>query len=137
MKNNFPYADIVDLPRPVSKNHPEATMSDRAARFSPFAAITGYEEMVQEAARVTQRRIDLSEDEKARLNEKLNALLAGERENPGATFTYFVEDEKKSGGAYVTVSGKVRRVDLYFGWVELLGGERIPFEDILEIETEG
>ena len=134
MANIFPYEDIVNLPRPVSQKYPRASISDRAARFSPFAAITGYEEMVLEVARVTEEKIILSEDEKALINEELRRLLACISEKPKAAVTYFVADERKSGGAYVSLKGNVVNVDINVGCLVFSDGERVPFEDILEFE---
>ena len=130
----FPYEDIVNLPRPVSKKYVPASVSDRAARFSPFAAITGYEEMVLEAARVTEEKIILAEDEMALINEKLRMISACISEKPKAAVTYFVADEKKSGGAYVSLKGNVVNVDINVGCLVFSDGERVPFEDILEFE---
>ena len=111
MAERFPYEDIVDLPHHVSRKHPQPTMADRAARFAPFAAITGYEEMVLEEARVTDVRIEMDESSKAALNEKLNMILEFIDEQPEVSITYFEPDKRKAGGAYVTVTGTVKRID--------------------------
>ena len=113
MAERFPYEDIVDLPHHVSRKHPQPTMADRAARFAPFAAITGYEEMVLEEARITDDRIELDENSKAALNEKLNMILEFIDEQPEVSITYFEPDKRKAGGAYVTVTGTVKRIDEY------------------------
>ena len=136
MAGNFPYEDIVDLPRPVSKKHPQPSLSDRAARFSPFAAITGYEEMVLEEARVTEEKIVLSEDEKAVLNEKLCRLKMYISESPFVSVSFFIPDGKKSGGRYVCFSGNVLSVDDRNRCLELTCGEKIPFDEIVNIEGE-
>ena len=99
MTDKFPYEDIVDLPPHISKKHPQPTMLERAARFAPFAAITGYEEMVLEEARITEERIDLDEGTLSILNEKLNMIQEFIDEEPEVTITYFEPDKKKSGGA--------------------------------------
>ena len=111
MAEKFPYEYIINLPRHISKTHPQASMADRAARFSPFAAISGYEEMVKEAARVTEERIEITEAEKAILNEQLNMIAEFLSDEPEVTITHFVPDKKKSGGAYVTTTGIVKRID--------------------------
>ena len=111
MAEKFPYEDIINIPRHISKTHPQASMADRAARFSPFAAISGYEEMVKEAARVTEERIEITEAEKAILNEQLNMIAEFLSDEPEVTITHFVPDKKKSGGAYVTTTGIVKRID--------------------------
>ena len=113
MAERFPYEDIVDLPHHISKKHPQPTMADRAARFAPFAAITGYEEMVLEEARVTDERIEMDESSKAALNEKLNMILEFVDEQPEVSITYFEPDMRKAGGAYITVIGTVKRIDEY------------------------
>ena len=92
MNEKFPYDDIVNLPRPISKKHPQPPLSERAARFAPFAAITGYEEMVLEEARVTEERIELDECALALLNEKLNILQNNLSQSPEITVTYFAPD---------------------------------------------
>ena len=111
MADKFPYEDIISIPRHISKNYPQASMADRAARFSPFAAISGYEEMVKEAARVTEERIEITEATKEQLNEKLNMIAEFLSDEPEVTITHFVPDKKKSGGAYVTTTGIVKRID--------------------------
>lgn len=109
MAEKFPYEDIVNLPPYVSRRYPQPTMMDRAARFAPFAAITGYEEMVFEEARVTEERIDLDEGALSLLNEKLNMIQEFLDEKPEITVTYFEPDKRKSGGAYVIVTGTVKQ----------------------------
>ena len=136
MDDKFPYEDIVDLPPHISKNHPQPTMLERAARFAPFAAITGYEEMVLEEARVTEERIDLDEGTLSLLNEKLNMIQEFLDEEPEATITYFEPDKKKSGGAYVSIAGVVKRIDEYEHLVILTDGNKIRIEDIYALESD-
>jgi len=136
MAEKFPYEDIVDLPHHVSKKHPQPTMADRAARFAPFAAITGYEEMVLEEARVTDEFLELDEGTKSVLNAKLQMVQELLPEQPEITFTYFKPDEKKAGGAYVTVTGTVKRIDEYEQLVIMTDGLKIPINHIFEIESE-
>lgn len=136
MVEQFPYEDIVDLPHHVSKKHPQPTMADRAARFAPFAAITGYEEMVLEEARVTDERIEMDESSKAVLNEKLNMIQEFIDEEPKVTITYFEPDKKKSGGAYVSVTGTVKRIDEYEHIVLMNDGKKISIEDIYAIGSD-
>ena len=130
MAEKFPYEDIVNLPPHISKRHPQPSMMDRAARFAPFAAITGYEEMVLEEARVTEERIDLDEGTLSLLNEKLNMIQEFLDEEPEVTITYFEPDKKKSGGAYVSITGVVKRIDEYEHLVILTDGKKIRIEDI-------
>ena len=136
MSEKFPYEDIVNLPRPISKNHPQPTMSDRAARFAPFAAITDYEAMVLEEARETEERIVPDENALSLLNEKLNILQEFPDKIPEIKVTYFVPDKKKSGGAYVTVKGSVKKIDAYKKILIMCDEKKIPIEDISKIESE-
>lgn len=136
MAERFPYEDIVDLPHHVSKKHPQPTMADRAARFAPFAAITGYEEMVLEEARVTDDRIEMDESSKAALNEKLNMILEFLDEQPEVSITYFEPDKRKAGGAYITVTGTVKRIDEYEHLVIMTDGKKINIDDIYNLQSE-
>ena len=134
MAEKFPYEDIVNLPSHISEKYPQPTMEDRAARFAPFAAITGYEEMVLEEARVTEERIDLDEGTLSQLNEKLNMIQEFLDEEPEVTITYFEPDKKKSGGAYVSITGIVKRIDEYEHLVIMTDGKKINIEDIYGIQ---
>lgn len=125
------YDDIIDLPHPTSARHPRMPMADRAAQFSPFAALVGHGAAIEETVRLTDRKIELTEDEKAILDEKLRYLLEAGGE---AVFTWFQPDEKKDGGAYVTNLGTIKKIDPLQGIVVLMDGTVIPIEDILEIE---
>ena len=136
MYPKFPYEDIVNLPRPISKKHPQPTMSERAARFAPFAAITDYEEMVLEEARETEERIALDENALALLDRKLNALRKFPDHATEIRVTYFEPDKKKSGGAYVTLTGTVKTIDTYKRLLILNDGRRIPIEDIFRLKSE-
>ena len=98
-----PYDDIINLPHHVSTRHPQMPIKDRAAQFSPFAALTGYAGEVTEAARITETRIELTEDQKAKLDERLCLLEDIFPERPNVTFIYFVPDQRKQGGSYATV----------------------------------
>ena len=136
MTDKFPYEAIVDLPPHISKKHPQPTMLERAARFAPFAAITGYEEMVLEEARVTEERIDLDEGTLSLLNEKLNMIQEFLDDEPEVTITYFEPDKKKSGGAYVNITGVVKRIDEYEHLVIMTDGKKICIEDIYAIGSD-
>ena len=105
------YDDVIYRQHPTSKKHPRMSRMNRAAQFAPFAALTGYEESIEETARLTDRRIELSEFEIEELNAKLNFIQEHIKERPEVTITYFQPDERKEGGSYITVSGKVRRID--------------------------
>lgn len=134
MAEQFPYEDIVNLPSHISKKYPQASIADRAARFSPFAAITGYEDMVQEAARVTKERIILDENIKRELDEKMNMILAHLEDGLILEITYYLPDSKKSGGDYVCSTGSIKRVDTHHRCIQMLDGKEIPIEDIFSIE---
>ena len=127
------YDDIIDLPRPKSKHEP-MPMSDRAAQFSPFAALTGYGDAIDETARLTDARIELSEEERAELDYKQQYLAT--LDAPTVTVTYFVPDEKKSGGAYSTVTGFLKRIDEYERVLMLTDGRKIQLDAIFDIESE-
>ena len=105
------YDDIINLPRPVSKNHIPMSMHDRAAQFSPFAALTGFDDTIKESNRITGKFVELSDDEKAELDNVLSCLKDKEYSSPTLSITYFVPDLKKDGGEYVSVSGKLKKID--------------------------
>ena len=129
-----PYDDMLHLPHPEPKKRQRMSIHDRAAQFSPFAALTGYEAVIQETGRVTDREFELAEDGKRMLDEALRALEARLEEKPEITATWFVPDERKSGGAYRTASGRIRNLDRTRQWVQMEDGTRIPFGRILELE---
>ena len=128
------YDDIIDLPHHQSVTRPHMSGMDRAAQFSPFAAIVGYDRAVKETARLTEQRMELDADAIEQLNEKLRQLQEQIGEQPKAVITYFVEDRKKQGGAYVTAAGTVRKLRPFEREIVLEDGTTIPFEDIIEIE---
>jgi len=105
------YDDVINRQHPTSKKHPRMSNMNRAAQFAPFAALTGYEESIEETARLTDRRIELSEYEIEELNAKLNFIQEHIKECPKVTIIYFQPDERKEGGAYITITGKARRID--------------------------
>lgn len=106
---------------------------DRAAQFAPFAALTGYEAAVAETARLTDERVELSDDAKEMLNEKIRMIAESLGNGSSVTVSYFVPDGKKDGGAYVDVTGSVRRVDEYERTIVMADGTVIPIEEIVEI----
>ena len=128
------YADIIHLPRPVSPNHRPMSNYSRAAQFASFNALAGFGDAVDETARLTDGRIALDEDKKQMLDEILHLLLDMADNPPSVRITRFLEDSRKEGGAYVTVTGRVADVDTFAGCVVLTDKRRIPIEDILEIE---
>ena len=131
-----PYDDIIGLPHHVSNKHPHMKRLDRAAQFSPFAALTGYGAAIEETARRTSERLELDEYEKAVLNGRLQTIAERLNERPEAAITYFRPDEKKDGGAYVTAAGPVKKLNAYERIVVMADGTRIPIEDIIDIQGE-
>ena len=131
-----PYDDILHLPHPTSKRHPRMPIADRAAQFSPFAALTGHKAAIEETARVTDRRIELDEDAKEQQDQTLQLLLERMDEQPEITVTWFSPDKKKAGGQYHTATGKLKRIDSREGRLILTDGNQIPLEDLLEIRSE-
>ena len=125
------YADIIDREHHVSKYRQPMPRIARAAQFSPFAALTGYDDLVAESARLTDARIQLTEEEKVAVNDVLTWMTA----NPAseATFTFFVPDKMKSGGSYETVTGRIKKHDALRRTILLESGEVIPIEDICEV----
>ena len=134
MKNS--YDDIIHLPRHVSATRPKMAVADRAAQFSPFAALTGYEVAVQETARLTDRRIELDEGEKAAIDQRLTLVQERLPVPTEVTITYFLPDKKKAGGAYVSVSGTVKKIDDYERTVVLRDGTSVQIDDILQVDGE-
>ena len=126
------YADIIDKQHHVSKKHPPMSMEDRAAQFSSFAALTGHQAAIEEAARVTDIRMELDEEMKEQLTLKLQKIVS----EPGQRIqlVYYVPDGRKSGGSYKTKIGIVKKIDEYQKILVLEDGCRIPLEDISEIE---
>ena len=127
------YDDIIDLPHPTSERHPRMPMANRAAQFSPFAALTGYEDAVRETARLTEARPELTEEEKAHLDAELQLLEKTIGEHPNVTLTFFRPDKRKDGGAYVTVTGRVKKLDHHLGMLVLDAGQTVPIEDLIEV----
>lgn len=129
------YEDIINLPHHVSPTRPRMSRADRAAQFSPFAALSGYGDAVQETARLTNRRIELDESAKAALDEKLRLLAEVIEDRPEAAITYFLPDRKKAGGEYVTATGQVKKVDAVAQELVMANGRIIPIADIIEVES--
>lgn len=127
------YEDIINLPHHISKKHRPMPREARAAQFAPFAALTGYESDVNEAARYTGKRRELGEYETERLNRRINEIRDGIHGNTEVIITYFKPDEKKTGGEYLNIGGRVRKIDDYGRTLTLTSGALIPLDDISEI----
>ena len=128
-----PYDDIIDLPHHVSNRHPQMPMEKRAAQFSPFAAMVGHDAAIRETERLTEEKIELSEDEKAVIDGRLQMLQEHINEQPEITVTYFLPDEKKNGGAYVTVTGTVKKIDTHYRVLIFTNGVTIPINSIVDV----
>lgn len=137
MDKHKAYEDIINLPHHVSANRPQMPLKNRAAQFSPFAALTGYESAVAETARITERRIELSECVIEELNRKLQMLAESAADQPEIIVTYYEPDEKKDGGAYVTAKGRMKKIDEYEGIIVFTDDRRVFVEDIYAIELCG
>ena len=129
------YADIIDREHHVSKKRQPMDRINRAAQFAPFAALTGYDDLIRESERETNEYIELGEDEKAELNEKL-VWLFHQESPPEVDITYFIPDSQKSGGEYVTVTGRISRYDELSQSITLEGETVIFIEDINKIECD-
>ena len=132
---NDRYDDIIHRPHHVSKTRPQMSMMDRAAQFSPFAALTGYDAAIKETGRLTDEKIELGEETKAVLDRKQCYLSNMISVQPEITVTYFLPDERKSGGTYLSVTGKLKRIDEYERMMILTDGKKIPLDDIMDIES--
>lgn len=130
MKNS--YEDIIHLPHHVSQKHPRMTTQERAAQFSPFAALTGYGDAIKETARTTEAKPELDEAEREKLSRQLQTAM---RENRPIEITYFVPDAKKEGGFCFTAAGYIRKIDEYEKQVRMTDGTNIPLEDICGAES--
>ena len=127
------YDDIINLPHHVSRKHPQMSIHDRAAQFAPFAALTGHGEAIAETARLTDRKIELDDYERLKLDEKLLILQEQIMEMPEISVTYFCPDEKKEGGKYVTVTKALRKINEMERTLLMEDGMQIRIEDILEV----
>lgn len=134
------YEDIIHLPYPAALRHPRMPLADRAAQFAPFAALAGHEEALRETARLTESFVEPDEGQREKLDRRLRLLTAQREENPlretAVKVTYFRPDAVKDGGAYVSVTGIVRKVDRYQRQLVFADGTTLPMEKILSIEGE-
>lgn len=130
------YDDMLDLPHPTSTKHPRMPAIDRAAQFSAFAALTGHDAAIRETARLTDRRVELDEDVKAELDTTLRLIVDHPSDHQQVSITYFQADQKKAGGAYVTATGSIKKMDDLEQTVVMSGGERIRIDDIYKVESE-
>ena len=134
MKND--YDDIINLPHHVSSTRPQMSMIDRAAQFSPFAALTGYDAAIKETGRLTDEKIELDEEALSNLNMKFQILFERLDEQPDIAITYFKPDETKSSGAYLTTTDKIKKVDEYERMITTTNGTKIPMDDVINLESD-
>ena len=128
------YDDIINLPHHVSASRPRMSALDRAAQFSPFAALTGYDDAVKETARLTDERVELDESSKAALNERLLMIQGQLDDQPQVSIIYFQPDDKKAGGTYITATGSVKKIDEYERTAVMKDGTKISIDDIIKID---
>ena len=133
MRMNNRYDEIINLPHHVSPTRPQMPMSDRAAQFAPFAALTGYDSAIKETGRLTNERIELDEDALTALNVKYQFLMDALDEEPEIKITYFKPDERKAGGEYVSAIGAVKKVDDFERLITMQDGTRIPMDDVYDM----
>lgn len=136
MQENNKYADIINMPHHVSKKHPHMSLYARSAQFAPFAALTGYGEAVEETERVTDNKREIDEELKMELDRKLQWLRENLKSRPEVTFTYFIPDIRKDGGAYQTVTGVVEKIDEYNEKIILEDEKEIYIGEIIDINIE-
>lgn len=127
------YDDIICLQRPDSGRRARMSLYDRAAQFSPFAALTGFDDAIAETGRQTQDRIELDRDALDRLDEQMQGLLEVLDSQPEAEVVWFRYDERKAGGSYVTTTGHVKKVDTYLERMIFTDGRSIPLGEVLSV----
>ena len=130
------YDEIMELPHHVSKTRQQMPMSDRAAQFAPFAALTGYDSAIKETGRLTDEKIELDEETLTVLDRKYQLLMDALDEAPEIEITYFKPDERKAGGKYVSATGTVKKVDDFERRITMQDGTKIPMDDVLSIDGE-
>lgn len=135
-KDKYSYGDIINLQHHVSTYHEHMSIYDRAAQFSPFAALTGYDGAIKETARLTDQRIELDENEKNILDEKLRIVQEQLSRQQEVEIVFFRQDELKTGGAYIAVRDTVKKIDEYSRVMVMQNGTRIPIDEIVDITGE-
>jgi hypothetical protein len=135
IKISHQYDDIINLEYHKSKKHPPMSLYARSAQFAPFAALTGYEDAVRETSRITSERIELDDELKSILDMKLQLIRENIGKKEEIKFTYFEPDERKEGGAYVTIDGVVKKFDEINHTIVLTNKMQIPIDDLLDIQS--
>lgn len=130
------YRDIINLPHHVSKRHAQMSRYERAAQFAPFAALTGYEDIIEEEGRLTESRIEINEEAKFILDRKMQILMNCVEQMPFVSITYFVPDERKSGGEYVTIDENIKKIDVLKHEIITDKDTIIPVKEIVDMQSE-
>ena len=133
IENNFPYADIINLSRPISIKHPRSNREARAAQFAPFAALNGFEDEIKEVQRLTSNESYLTDEELSIINDKLNMIISSNNELL-VNIKYFIKDKKKNGGKYLDKMGYIRKIDSYNNQIIFKDKEKINIKDIVKID---
>lgn len=128
------YDDIINLPHHVSKKYPQMSIEARSAQFAPYAALTGYSDVIKETGRITNEKIELDEEIKKIIDIKLHKIKETIKKTPYVFIQYFVEDKRKQGGEYVSIQGNVKKIDEYSQKIVFEEGTEVAIDDILEIE---
>ncbi len=128
------YDDIINLPHHQSVKRPHMNSHQRAAQFAPFAALTGYDAAIDETARLTSEKLELSEEQQEYLNQQIQLLIECILKKPQVEITYFVSDERKSGGEYITITGNVRRIDDHNREIVFTDGLTVKIDDVWNIK---
>ena len=134
MNEAHDYEEIIDMPYHKSEVHQHMSRYDRAAQFSPFAALTGHEDAIEETGRLTVSKADIDESVKEKLDAELIRIIDKIDECPYISVTYYKPDEKKSGGAYITYEGNIRKIDEYARTIVMDNEINISFDDIVELK---
>lgn len=129
-----PYDDIIDLPHHVSATHPQMPMSDRAAQFSPFAALVGYDAAIRETGRLTEAKAEPDEEALRELDRRIRLLAERLGDGPEVDITYFLPDQRKAGGSYQSVRGVVKKIDDFRRIIVLRDGTGIPMDDVAALD---
>ena len=130
------YKDIIYEKRPTSLKHPPMSIEHRAAQFAPFAALTGHKEEINETARLTEKKIEFTEDQNEKLDEKFHMILDYVGKNKTFIFTLFIKDLKKDGGAYISKEGAIKKIDLVNKYLTLDNNDKIYFQNVVNIKSD-
>lgn len=134
--NKDNYEDIINLPHHTSKIHPRMSIESRSAQFAPFSALTGYSEAIKEETRLTSKRIEIDDEDKININNKLQIIIENIKSNPLVTITYFVYDNKKDGGEYITVTNNIKKINTIEKYIILKDKTKIPIDEIIDITSD-